>query len=152
MSRFRGQFVHTLDKKGRISIPVRFREILRHRYDDQLVLAPSDNCLKAYPVEEWERLEENVLKFPRFSKVVKDYQRLFLSAGQDCPIDPQGRILIPPELRARASLKDKVLFVSMLEHFEIWNRDVYMQRYEQLMDKISDIEDELAQMAEKQGI
>jgi len=149
MLRFRGQYTHAMDKKGRVSIPVRFRETLRGRYDEQLILSLWHGCLVAYPFEEWEKLEDNVEQLPRFSPVVKDYKRVFISAAQECPLDSQGRILIPPELRTRASLQDKVFFVGMTDHFEIWNRDQYMQKYEPMLEKISEIEEELSLLSEK---
>jgi transcriptional regulator MraZ len=153
MASFRGQFSHTLDKKGRVSIPVRFRDILRTQYDDQLVLSPRENgCLRAYPLLEWERLEENLKRFTKFNKAVDNYKRLLFSSAQDCTLDAQGRILVPPELRERVGLQEKVLFVGMMEFFEIWNRDGFLERYAPTGDMISEIEDEIAKLAEKQGI
>ena len=153
MPSFRGQFSHTLDKKGRISIPVRFREILRAKYDDQLVLSLRDGgCVRAYPLLEWDRLEENLKRFSKFNRTVDNYKRLLFSSAQDCPLDAQGRILIPPELRDRAGLGEKVLFVGMMEFFEIWNRDSFLEKFTPTGDVISEIEDELSRLAREQGI
>ena len=153
MPSFRGQFSHTLDKKGRVSIPVRFREIIRAQYDDQLVLSPREGgCLRAYPLLEWERLEENLKRFTKFNRTVDNFKRLLFSSAQDCTLDGQGRILVPPELRERAGLKDKVLFVGMMEFFEIWDRDTFSEKYTPTDDTISEMEEELAKLAEKQGI
>lgn len=105
----------------------------------------------AYPFEEWERLEDRLQQFPRFSSVVKEYKRVFVSSAQECPLDSQGRILIPPELRERVGLKDKVLFVGMIDSFEIWNRDVYMDKYASMTAKISEIEEQLHRLSEKNG-
>lgn len=149
MTRFRGQYTHAMDKKGRVSIPVRFRETLRDRYNEQLILSVWHGCLVAYPFEEWEKLEDNLQQFPRFSTVVKDYKRVFISAAQETPLDSQGRILIPPELRTRAGLQDKVFFVGMTDHFEIWNRDHYMQKYDPMVEKIPEIEEQLSLMSQK---
>ena len=153
MPTFRGQFSHTLDKMGRVSIPVRFREIIRSQYDDQLVLSPRDGgCIRAYPLLEWERLEENLKRFNKFNRTVDNFKRILFSSAQDCSLDAQGRILVPPELRERAGLGEKVLFVGMMEFFEIWNRDTFLEQFTPSADKISEIEDELARLAEKQGI
>ncbi len=153
MPSFRGQFSHTLDKKGRVSIPVRFREILRAQYDDQLVLSPRDSgCIRAYPLLEWERLEENLKKFNKFSRTVDNFKRMLFSSAQDCTLDAQGRILVHPELRDRAGLGEKVLFVGMMECFEIWNRESFLEEFTPTGDKILEIEEELARLAEKQGI
>ena len=153
MPSFRGQFSHTLDRKGRVSIPVRFREIIRAKYDDQLVLTPRETgCLRAYPLLEWERLEENLKRFNKFNRTVDNFKRLLFSSAQDCTLDGQGRILVPPDLRERAGLPEKVLFVGMMEFFEIWNRETFFERYTPTGDMISEIESELAKLAEKQGI
>jgi MraZ protein len=132
-----------MDSKGRVSIPVRFRDTLRADYDEQLILSVGEGCLVAYPLEEWEKLEDSLQKLPRFSRVVKDYKRMFVSSAQECPLDSQGRILVPPELRIRASLTDKILFVGMIDYFEVWNRDQYMQKYVPMLEKISEIEEEM---------
>ncbi len=153
MPSFRGQFSHTLDKKGRVSIPVRFRDVLRSQYDDQLVLSPRHGgCLRAYPLLEWERLEENLKRFNKFNRTVDDFKRILFSSAQDCTVDAQGRILVPPDLRERAGLGEKVLFVGMMEFFEIWNRDTFLDKFTPTGDVISEIEAELARLAEKQGI
>jgi len=149
MLRFRGQYTHAMDKKGRVSIPVRFRDTLRTRYDEQLILSVSDGCLVAYPFEEWEKLEDNLQQLPRFSRVVKEYKRLFVSAAQECALDSQGRILVPPELRLRADLQDKVLFVGMTDYFEIWNRDQYVEKYVTRVGTIPEVEEELSHLTGK---
>jgi MraZ protein len=142
-----------LDKKGRVSIPVRFREILRAQYDDQLVLSPrGSGCIRAYPLLEWERLEENLKRFNKFNRTVDDFKRTLFSSAQDCSMDGQGRILVHPELRERVGLGEKVLFVGMMEFFEIWNRDHFVQKFTPTDDTILEIEEELARLAEKQGI
>ncbi len=136
-----------------MSIPVRFREILRAQYDDQLVLSPREGgCIRAYPLLEWERLEENLKRFNKFNRTVDNFKRMLFSSAQDCSMDAQGRILVHPELRERAGLGEKVLFVGMMEFFEIWNREDFLERFSPKGDMIPDIEDELARLAEKQGI
>ena len=153
MPSFRGQFSHTLDKKGRVSIPVKFREILRAQYDDQLVLSPRESgCIRAYPLLEWERLEENLKRFNKFNKTVVNFKRMLFSSAQDCSIDAQGRILVHPELRERVGLGEKVLFVGMMEFFEIWNRDHFVERFTPTGDVLPEIEDELSRLPEKEGI
>ncbi len=151
MSRFRGQFSHTMDKKGRVSIPVRFRDTLKNHYDEQLILSVGEGCLVAYPLPEWESLEDNLQRLPKFSSVVKDYKRVFMSTAQECPLDSQGRILVPPELRGRAKLNGKVLFVGMIEYFEVWDLGLYTDKYVPMIEKISEIEDKLDKMSETGG-
>jgi len=77
---------------------------------------------------------------------------MLFSSAQDCSLDAQGRILVHPELRERAGLGEKVLFVGMMEFFEIWNRDTFLEKFTPRGDTILEIEEELARLAEKQGI
>ena len=101
---FRGRFEHAIDNKGRTSIPSKFREILITNYDA---------CLWAYPVAEWQIIENKVAALPQFKPEVKALQRMFISAATECPIDKQGRILIPPTLRDYAGLSKEIVFVGM---------------------------------------
>ena len=120
---FRGRFLHTLDAKGRVSIPAKFRELLAEKYDDRLILTNFDRCLVAYPYEEWRVLEEKVSSLSMVKKEAKSFQRFFISGAVECPIDKLGRILVPPSLRDYAKLEKNVIFAGMLQKFEIWSEE-----------------------------
>ncbi len=77
---------------------------------------------------------------------------MFTSSGHECTLDSQGRILIPPEMRKRVGLGTKVIFVGLTETFEIWNRDVFLERYTPTSEMMAAIEQELEELAEKRGI
>jgi len=117
---FRGRFQHSMDDKGRISIPLRFRELLRDRHDTRMVVTNMTNCLVVYPFEEWSRVEERVAELPSVRADVRSFQRFFISAATECVPDKQGRILIPPALRSHAALEKDVLIVGMQTNFELW--------------------------------
>lgn len=120
---FRGMFVHTIDSKGRVSIPTKFREILRAKYDDRLIVTNYlDPCLVAYPFEEWKRIEEKFAAQSSFKKEIRAFKRLLISAATECTIDRQGRILIPPGLREHARLDKEAALVGQITYFEIWDR------------------------------
>lgn len=120
---FRGRYFHTIDPKGRVSIPARFREAISNGYTGRLVVVPNDHCLEVHPVEEWERIEAKVRDLPVFHPERARISRLFMSKGKDVDLDAQGRILIPPDARAEAGLtKDVVLVGGGLPLFEIWDR------------------------------
>ncbi len=124
MTMFRGRYEHTIDSKGRISIPVKFRDVLNGKDTNGLIVTNEfDGCLVAYPINEWKIVEEKISSFPDIRKEIKAYQRFFISGAVECPIDKQGRILIPPILRDYAVLKKDVVFVGMLNKFEIWSRE-----------------------------
>ncbi len=96
---FRGRFEHTIDDKGRLSIPSKIRDILSARGENELILSDFDSCLAAYPREEWRQLEEKIKRLSTIHRDVRDYLRLFYSSATDVPLDSQGRILIPPAMR-----------------------------------------------------
>lgn len=118
---FRGITEHTIDPKGRISIPSKFRDILLDKYDERLVITNHyDGCLVAYPFNEWQIIEEKASKLPILKKGVEDFQRFFISGAAECSIDKLGRILIPPVLREHAKLEKDIILVGMLRKIEVW--------------------------------
>jgi len=119
---FKGRYEHSIDAKGRLSIPSRFRETLSERYDSSLVVTAYGSCLIAYPTAEWQRLEERVAALPEFNKDTRAFLRFFYSSAADCPIDRLGRILLPATLREHAGLDREVVLVGVLRQVEIWSR------------------------------
>ncbi len=120
---FRGRYFHTVDPKGRVSIPAKFREVLQSRYDEGLIVANYDHCLVAYPEEEWARLEEKVRQLPSTQLELRVLRRLFFSSGVECPPDKQGRILLPLELRRAAGISKNVVLAGAVDYFEVWSRE-----------------------------
>jgi len=119
---FRGRFEHTVDSKGRTSLPVRFRAILSERKDDRLVFAPGlERCVVAYPAEEWSRFESRLSAMPQFDPSVVRLKRLVVSGAVECAVDRQGRVLLPPALRSHASINRDVLWAGMVSHIELWS-------------------------------
>src|SRR3990167_10780354 len=106
---FRGRFEHTIDTKGRTSIPSKFREGLVANHDERLIITNFDGALWAYPVVEWTAIENKVAALPQFKEGVNALRRVFISAATECPIDKQGRILISPTLRDYAGLKRDIV-------------------------------------------
>ncbi len=120
---FRGRSTHMLDAKGRLSIPARFRDVLKAKYDGGLMITTMPNCLAAYPFEEWRKIEEKFSKYRLATPEIRAYQRFFLAGAVECPIDGQGRVLIPASLRKEAELTREVVLSGMLNYFEIWSKD-----------------------------
>ena len=136
---FRGSFAHSVDSKGRVSIPSRFREIIADRYDGRLVLAMDyDKCLTVYPLEEWEKLEEKIKTLSLVKQEVKDFRRFLLSSATECELDKQGRVLIPPPHREHAGITKNVTVVGIIDKIEIWDLKTWEARASQNNDKIGD--------------
>ncbi len=127
---FRGRFYHTIDPKGRLSIPSKFRDALGEEYQEKrLVLVPNDHCLEVHPFREWERIEEKVKALPQMDPNVQKFNRLYISQAADVTLDAQGRIQLTPEYRKRAALVKDVVLVGGVGKFEIWNRERF-EEYE----------------------
>lgn len=119
---FRGKFKHALDEKGRFTLPSKFREVLRVKYgSENLVITNLPECLVAYPVEEWQKIEEKLMKLPWDVPEVRQYVRYFLGSAEEYQPDKQGRILLSQTLREEIGLEKEVTFLGMLTYFEIWN-------------------------------
>ena len=136
---FKGTYNLRIDPKGRLPVPAAFRRLLG-RDVDRLVVTVLDECLAAYPPSEWERLETQLRGLPAFSRPVKALTRLLASRAADCHLDVQGRILLPPALRAAAGLQREAVVVGVLDRFEIWapaTWGAFLQESERALDDVS---------------
>ena len=143
---FRGRYEHTIDSKGRISIPSKFREVLKEKYEDRLVVTNYDGCLVAYPIPEWEELEVKLLDQPRMKPEIKSFMRFFYSSAVECSLDRQGRILIPPTLRAYAKLEKDVVSIGTLKTIEIWSRENWAEEESRAEKQFQEGSDVLANL------
>ena len=120
---FRGSSTHTIDSKGRIIIPARFRDVIKVGNSNRLMISKLDKCLVAYPIEEWHKVESKILSLVEKSDTIRRFRRVFIGGASECVGDKQERILIPPLLRQYAELEKEIALVGVLTHFEIWNRE-----------------------------
>ncbi len=138
---FRGCYEHTIDEKGRLSIPARYREALETTFTPPLVITRQKECLVAYPSDEWRVLEAKINELPSFNPQVQAFRRFFYAPAQECPIDRAGRILVPPTLRSYAGLDRHVVLSGMGKAFEIWDKE----RYDAAIQGVAQNFDEIAQ-------
>ena len=120
---FRGSSFHTIDPKGRIIIPTRFREVIKADGSDSVMVSRMDSCVVAYTMEKWRKLENEILSLPKLSMNMRRFRRVFVGGAQECTCDKQDRILIPSTLREYAGLDKDIVLVGVLERFEIWSRE-----------------------------
>ena len=136
---FRGRYEHTIDSKGRISIPSKFRDILNEKYDDRLVITNFDHCLLIYPFEEWSVLENKAGSFSVMQKESDAFFRFFYSSAIDCVVDKQGRLLIPQTHRDYANLQKDIVIVGRGKTMEVFAKERWLevvQRAEENFDQI----------------
>ncbi len=141
---FRGQFSHTVDPKGRVSIPADFREVLADGFADKLMLAPNGNSLDVYPERTWKELEAKVSELPLLDPDRRKFQYLYLSGGKMVMLDPQGRVQIPQNYRERAALVKDVEIVSMMTYFEIWDKERWAHFQRDNAGPLDDLRERLA--------
>jgi MraZ protein len=116
---FRGGPVLTLDGKGRITVPARWRELIDTNFKGQLVITKNpDGCLSLFPLPVWEQFETALLNLPQEDEA---WRRFFVGDATELEIDSASRVLIPPELRAWAGLEKEVKFMGVGAHFELWD-------------------------------
>jgi MraZ protein len=143
---FRGRFEHNIDAKGRVSIPAKFREVLATLSEERLIITNFDNCLWGYALPEWQKIEDKVAALPQFKPEVKALQRVFISAATECPIDKQGRILIPPTLRDYAGITGDLVYVGMTKRIEIWAKERWQKVFSDSVDDINAMTDKLGDL------
>lgn len=129
---FSGRFFHTIDPKGRLSIPAKYRDDLAKRGTDTLVLTEGDHCVVAYPMDEWERFAERLRQQPQFSPEMRNFVRIIVGSAKECPVDRAGRTLVPPDLREFAGLQKDVVISGAVKSFEIWNRERWTDHYQRM--------------------
>src|SRR5262245_8009379 len=126
MAAFRGSYQHTIDHKGRISIPARFRRQLSGDAEETFVILRGlESCIALYPSDEFRRLDERLRGRSFSDENNRRYQRMMLFDSRDETLDAQGRIALPPRLVAHAKLSKEVLIVGLLDHLEVWNPDLF---------------------------
>lgn len=121
---FMGEYNHSIDAKGRVIIPAKFRESLG---DEFVVSQGLDGCLFVYPNEEWQRFEEKLKTIPMSDKQGRKFVRFFLAGATVAEVDKQGRILIPSVLREFAGLTKDVVLVGVGTRAEIWDKERWIE-------------------------
>jgi MraZ protein len=128
---FRGQFVHSIDAKGRISLPSRLRDQVKDSGEMRLVVTPSpfDPCLHVYPLAAWEAFEERMAELPSMDPHIVRFRRLYVSAATECELDKANRILVPALLREKAELGKEALWAGVGRFIELWSKP----RFDEIM-------------------
>ena len=124
-----GEYEHTIDAKGRLSMPAKLRRDMGEAF---IVTKGLDGCLFAFSQEEWKNFETKLKALPLSDKNARNFVRFFLAGATECEIDKQGRFLIPSNLRESAKLEKEAVIIGVGTRLEIWNRDVWASKDEEI--------------------
>ncbi len=135
---FRGASKVTLDAKGRMAIPTRYRGRLEERCDNQLVVTVDrDYCLLVYPLPEWEEIERRLVRLPTLDRQVRRLQRLMVGYATEVELDGHGRILLSRELREFAGLDRQAMLIGQGNRFELWDETRWTERRDAWLEEES---------------
>ena len=140
---FIGEFTHSLDKKGRVLVPSKFRSQLA---GGAVVTRGLDNCLFLYPESQWEEMAEKLASLPISKSNTRAFSRLMLAGAMDVELDSQGRILLPEYLREYAGLSDKVVVAGLYDRLEMWDKDKWAEYKEDTEKNSDDIAEKLSEL------
>ena len=141
---FRGEFIHSMDSKGRIVMPAKFRDGLGTSF---IITRGLDNCLLAYTMSVWENIEAKASQFPMTDRDARRFLRYFIGAANEAEPDAQGRFIIPQSLREHANFKKDVVSIGLTNRIEIWSKENWDEYYAE-----NGIDDALAEKMSQLGI
>ncbi len=133
---FMGEYQHTVDEKGRMIIPAKFREELGESF---VLTRGLDKCIFGYPMTEWEVLEEKMKSLPFTKKDARAFTRFFFSGATECQLDKQGRVNIAGTLRQYAGLEKECVVIGVSNRLEIWDKAVWEEYFNASEDSFSEI-------------
>lgn len=144
---FQGHSICNLDAKSRLILPAKFRKYIKPEADNKVILTRGlDECLLVYPLDEWEKVKVGLTRYNQFNTDQRFFIRQFLNFVNECELDSQNRILIPPQLMQFAKLKKEIVVLGLLDKLEIWDPEIkenydnsMTNSYEQIAEKVSEI-------------
>ncbi len=141
---FRGECSLSLDAKGRLAIPSRYRERLAELCGGKLIVTISllERCLVAYPYPRWQRIEDELKDLPTLDRKAQSVLHLLIGHAADCDMDSNGRVLLSQALRTFAGLHKRVMMVGQVDKFEFWDEAGWNLRRDELLDKLSQLHEE----------
>lgn len=137
---FMGEYQHSIDEKGRMIVPAKFRDALGPQF---IVTRGLDNCLFVYPKEEWAVLEQKLKSLPLMKADARAFTRFFFSGATECELDKQGRINIPNNLCEYAKLAKDCVVLGVSNRVEIWSKPIWESYYQQSEDSFNEIAEKL---------
>ncbi len=148
---FRGEYSLSLDAKGRLAIPSRYREQLLEECAGQLIVTISllERCLVVYPFPRWQRIEDELKDLPALDSQAQAINHLLIGHAVDCDMDSNGRVLLSQALRKFAGLEKRIMMVGQVDKFEIWDDAGWNQRRNELLDGVPQLHQEPSDVLRK---
>nr|WP_285855291.1 division/cell wall cluster transcriptional repressor MraZ [Paenibacillus cellulositrophicus] len=138
-----GEYQHSLDDKGRVTIPAKFRELLGSSF---VVTRGLDQCLFVYPMNEWQILEQKLKSLSLMKSDARAFTRFFFSGATECEWDKQGRVNLPGNLRQYAKLEKECVVLGVSSRVEIWSKDTWEEYFQQSEETFNDIAEKLVDL------
>jgi MraZ protein len=147
---FYGEYLHSLDKKDRVIIPARFREVLKEHYAEKFYVTRGlDGCLFVFTEEAWKSQERKFREMPFTRNESRKFNRLYFSGASEVVCDKQGRILIPSYLKDYAEIKEDVVIIGVSDRFEIWAKEKWQKFFEANQGSFEELAEKLVTEKEK---
>ncbi len=141
---FYGEYEHSLDKKGRLIVPSKFREIFKEHYAEKFYITRGlDKCLFVFTEEEWKAQERQFKDMPFTRQESRQFNRLYFSGACEVACDKQGRILVPQYLKEYAEIKQDVMIVGVSNRIEIWAKEKWKEFFKNSMGSFEDLAEKL---------
>lgn len=141
---FMGEYEHTIDTKGRVIIPAKFRNQIT---TPCIVTRGMDHSLTVYPMAEWDKVKERLAQLPSTKGNARKFVRFIFSAATECEFDKQGRINIPPVLRTYAQLTKQCTIIGVSSHFEIWDAQAWAAYQAEAAEEFDEIAEEIEDLS-----
>ncbi|MCH7320831.1 MULTISPECIES: division/cell wall cluster transcriptional repressor MraZ [Solibacillus] len=137
---FMGEYQHSIDAKGRMIVPAKFRELLGETF---VLTRGLDHCILGYPMDEWRKLEQKLKDLPMTKKDARAFARFFFSGASEVELDKQGRINIPSTLINHANLEKECIILGVSSKIEIWAKDAWDSYLDESSESFNDIAENL---------
>lgn len=137
---FMGEYQHTIDEKGRMIIPAKFRELLGDAF---VITRGLDHCLFVYPMDEWAVLEKKLKSLPLMKSDARAFTRFFFSGATECGLDKQGRVNIPQNLRQHAKLAKDTIVIGVSNRVEVWSKEQWVEYNQASEEQFNEIAEKL---------
>jgi len=133
---FLGQYEHSIDEKGRLIVPAKYRDSLGEEF---IITFGLDTCLFVYPLSEWKSLSEKIKSFPLGKKDARAFGRILFSRATSCSMDSQGRVSIVKYLKDYAHIQKEIMIIGVMDRIEIWNKDLWQKYSTGVVDSYEEI-------------